>query len=65
MIPTIELALGAPVISFNNGSTTTFMDGYDGEDEVETIFDSLINQIVQQDEEEGGDDRVQEVIQIE
>jgi carbamoylphosphate synthase small subunit len=40
VIPTIGMALGAPVMSFNNGESTTTMPGY--EDLIEQEEDNLI-----------------------
>jgi hypothetical protein len=40
VIPTIGMALGAPVMSFNNGESTTTMPGY--EDVIEQEEDNLI-----------------------
>jgi hypothetical protein len=40
IMPTIGLALGAPVMSFNNGETTTILEGY--EEIIETENDNLI-----------------------
>jgi len=67
VVPTLGLALGAPVMSFSNGESTTIVEGYADviEQENENLIEEwIIDQIATGDDEEG-EPTVQEVIQIE